>query len=151
MGRNDRRRKTMEKRKMEEKRRKKKKNMKGERKEWKKKEKKEGKKANERRKEEVKRWREKNLKMRIGTINVTGLYSEHSMRKLHEYILNRKVHIWVLTETHLKKGSEILFDNIFETRYQVIHNSRKRINKMDNGSGGVTILIDKNIEWKNKP
>merc|ERR1712228_632008 len=149
-GRNDRRRKTMEKRKMEEKRRKKK-NMKGERKEWKKKEKKEVKKAIKRRKEEVKRWREKNLKMRIGTINVTGLYSEHSMRKLHEYILNRKVHIWVLTETHLKKGSEILFDNIFENRYQVIHNSRKRISKMDNGSGGVTILIDKNIKWKNKP
>merc|ERR1712218_619943 len=125
MGRNDRRKKTMEKRKMEEKKRKKKEHE-GREEGMEKKRKKRGKKANERRKEEVKRWREKNLKMRIGTINVTGLYSEHSMRKLHEYILNRKVHIWVLTETHLKKGSEILFDNIFETRYQVIHNSRKR-------------------------
>merc|ERR1712083_1009573 len=50
-----------------------------------------------------------------------------------------------------KKGSEILFDNIFENRFQVIHNSRKRISKMDKGSGGVTILIDKNIKWKNIP
>ena len=96
-------------------------------------------------------------KIRVEAINLTGLYTKNAMVELYKYMNKRKkTTIWILTETHFTKGSELNFKSVYERSFYAFSKrrsweQRKKHKISKKPSGGVAILCRKDIEWKTPP
>ena len=64
-------------------------------------------------------------KIRVEAINISGLYTKNAMREMYKYMHKRKeTTIWILTETHFTKGSELNFKSIYERSFYAFSKRR---------------------------
>ena len=67
------------------------------------------------------------------------------MYSFKQYLFTHKIDICCVTETHLNEIREKWFREVFEDQYIVIVKNRNDMKKRDKGSGGVVILVNKNV------
>ena len=62
----------------------------------------------------------------------------------------RKVHIVIWTETHFEQKHSIEFEKIAEKKGYKTYSVTRWMKRYDSGSGGVTIMIDKQFQSKER-
>jgi exonuclease III len=72
----------------------------------------------------------------IATQNVRGLRSELEMRCWKQYMVEEKVDICCVTETHLDEKRERLLISILEDKFECLSRIREERKRGDYGSGG---------------
>ena len=89
--------------------------------------------------------------MRIVTCNANRLRDNDLMREVVEEMNRRKVHIVIWTETHFEQKHSIEFEKIAEKKgNKHILCVTRWMKRYDSGSGGVTIMIDKQFQRKER-
>ena len=88
--------------------------------------------------------------MRIVTCNANRLRDNDLMREVVEEMNRRKVHIVIWTETHFEQKHSIEFEKIAEKKGYKTYSVTRWMKRYDSGSGGVTIMIDKQFQSKER-
>ena len=77
------------------------------------------------------------------TCNTKRLIDDDCMKDAVDVMRRKKVHIVVWTETHFEQKHSIAFEKVAEERGYKTYSITRQMRKRDTGSGGVTIMIDK--------
>ena len=84
------------------------------------------------------------------TCNANRLRDNDLMREVVEEMNRRKVHIVIWTETHFEQKHSIEFEKITEKKGYKTYSVARWMKRYDSGSGGVTIMIDKQFQSKER-
>ena len=67
-----------------------------------------------------------------------------------QYLLNNDVDVCCVSETHFNNVRSTMFREAFEDKYMVFLKSRSDMKDNDKGSGGIAVLIKKNLGEANE-
>ena len=90
-------------------------------------------------------------RIKIGTINVGGIYDKEDMGRLGEWLEERRYDVVVIVEIHLDVGREERFREMMGKWFYIHCNNRIERKEEDTGSGGVAMLIRKSEKIKGAP
>ena len=82
--------------------------------------------------------------------NANRLRDNDLMREAVEEMSRRQVHIVIWTETHFEQKHSIEFEEIAEKKGYKTYSITRWMKRYDSGSGGVTIMIDKQYQSRER-